>query len=449
MYTCKAPEGVDPVQFFDRFTGDQHPGQDCFKNLPDGLPRGYCQSNLYAWSLGGRALVFPDDIGFPWGEEETEYFLFEVHLNNPEKLGDVTFETGVTIYDTTVLREKEAGMMSIGHATGTSLILPPNSKGWKVVGHCSADCTGSSLEQDGINIFNINLHAHLAGRKMRVRHFRQGTELPWISNDISYDADFQENRPLVENINVKPGDHISMECTYDSKKAVIGGYATSDEMCMLFAFYYPKAPMEFCFSGYPEQSVYDLLGIESVEPPYEGSLDPIVVLPEKWKGLLYSQVLDQEIEWTDELRTTLQNNLLRGNHFDYCRTNISSDPSETIFGVGKSIIQSEVSFRDSYPWVTYPVVDKEYEEPDLCADDETETPPVTPVTDNPTKETPVTDNPTQETPITDNPTEETPVTDNPTEETPKPSPGSADSTKYLNGFITLFVTFFSISMNLH
>jgi hypothetical protein len=60
-------------------------------------------------------------------------------------------------------REKEAGMLSMGHVTSPSLLIPPKTNGWKQVGHCSSDCT-KNLDDEAITIFNINLHAHLSGK---------------------------------------------------------------------------------------------------------------------------------------------------------------------------------------------------------------------------------------------------------------------------------------------
>ena len=37
-----------------------------------------------------------------------------------------------------------------------------------------------SIPEDGIQILNGVLHSHLAGRKMRLRHIRNGKELPVI-----------------------------------------------------------------------------------------------------------------------------------------------------------------------------------------------------------------------------------------------------------------------------
>jgi hypothetical protein len=58
------------------------------------------------------------------------------------------------------------------------------------------------------------------------------------------------------------------ECTYDSTwnngKSVIGGYATTAEMCNTFLWYYPKIPLEFCTSTFNKPALMETLGIESI-----------------------------------------------------------------------------------------------------------------------------------------------------------------------------------------
>lgn len=54
--------------------------------------------------------VLPEEIGYPiGGHSEPEYYLFELHLNNPTELQGVELQTGVNIYYTEELRSIEAG----------------------------------------------------------------------------------------------------------------------------------------------------------------------------------------------------------------------------------------------------------------------------------------------------------------------------------------------------
>jgi hypothetical protein len=58
-------------------------------------------------------LILPENIGYPIGEtgSERDYYMFEIHYNNPSELGNLTFETGAKIYYTDEIREHDAGLM--------------------------------------------------------------------------------------------------------------------------------------------------------------------------------------------------------------------------------------------------------------------------------------------------------------------------------------------------
>ena len=59
-------------------------------------------------------------------------------------------------------------------------------------------------EPEGIKLFAVMLHTHLAGYSVRLRHFRNGVELPSIDQDDSYDFNYQEARMLQEEVVVLP-----------------------------------------------------------------------------------------------------------------------------------------------------------------------------------------------------------------------------------------------------
>jgi len=48
---------------------------------------------------------------------------------------------------------------------------------------------------------------------MKLRHFRNGKELPWILNDPHYDFDFQQNAHLPKEVTVLPGDQLTIGMT--------------------------------------------------------------------------------------------------------------------------------------------------------------------------------------------------------------------------------------------
>jgi len=50
----------------------------------------------------------------------------------------------------------------------------------------------------------------ISGRAIKVRHFRNGTELPWLANDATYQFDYQATRVLPEQVTVLPGDQLTL-----------------------------------------------------------------------------------------------------------------------------------------------------------------------------------------------------------------------------------------------
>ncbi len=58
-------------------------------------------------------------------------------------------------------------------------------------------------QTQSIHLFAGFLHSHLAGRAMRVRHVRNGKELPPILKDDSYDFNFQDYAMLSKQVEIK------------------------------------------------------------------------------------------------------------------------------------------------------------------------------------------------------------------------------------------------------
>lgn len=56
----------------------------------------------------------------------------------------------------------------------------------------------------GIHVFAVLLHAHLAGRGIRLRHFRKGAEMKLLAYDDDFDFNFQEFQYLREEQTILP-----------------------------------------------------------------------------------------------------------------------------------------------------------------------------------------------------------------------------------------------------
>lgn len=53
-------------------------------------------------------------------------------------------------------------------------------------------------------MFGVLLHAHLAGRGIRLRHFRKGEEMTLLAYDDDFDFNFQEFQYLKEEQTILP-----------------------------------------------------------------------------------------------------------------------------------------------------------------------------------------------------------------------------------------------------
>jgi len=70
--------------------------------------------------------------------------------------------------------------------------------------------------QTGIRLVSVVLHSHLAGKKLRLRHIREGRELPPVAEDSNYDFKYQQARVLPQEVSVLPGDELVTECVYQT-----------------------------------------------------------------------------------------------------------------------------------------------------------------------------------------------------------------------------------------
>ncbi|CAG7828065.1 unnamed protein product [Allacma fusca] len=170
----------------------------------------------------------------------------------------------------------------------------------------------SKFPEGGITAFNILLHSHLSGRKMKLRHFRDGKELPWIATDDHYDFNYQQNRLLLENRQILRGDQRIAECTDSSTHVnppagILGGIRTTDEMCDTYLMYYPRMKnLDICASAFQNFAwLLPTLGIQALDS-YFGPNDPTILSPVSLAGKKFSEVVNA-FNWTPELKMGFQN----------------------------------------------------------------------------------------------------------------------------------------------
>jgi len=274
LYECHIPgdlmkeaEGATSADWFQRHVNQ--PGEACYSpNMP--AEWSFClATNAWAWAVGSDGETLPEHTGMPLGEKYggATYFMLETHYDNPAYHAPLIDNSGIRIRYTEHLRQYDTGMMLLGSEVNFLQFIPPHQASFISTGHCTAQCTQEGLPETGIKIISGVLHSHLAGRKMRLRHIRNGIELPVILEDNHYDFNFQASRvPRSETI-VYPGDELLLECDYETKARdapTFGGLSTRDEMCLVFVLYYPRSSLADCRSLPALHTLTQALGIHQI-----------------------------------------------------------------------------------------------------------------------------------------------------------------------------------------
>ncbi|CAI9727121.1 DBH-like monooxygenase protein 1 [Octopus vulgaris] len=234
---------------------NEHDGKCYSKNMP--IDWNNCIEVVFGWAVGGSKFALPEHAGIPvGGKDDPAYYLLEMHYDNPHRKEGIIDSSGIDITLTKSKRQYDAGTLSIGYAVrGYSQLIPPYAEEFKYYGNCEA--CGSMItpegnnqwNEDGVKMFAVLLHAHLAGRKIRVRHIRNGKLLPDVMYDENYDFNYQETRYMKKETILLKGDILQTECVYDTTqrtKFTKGGLGTEEEMCLAYIQIYPRTKLKSC-----------------------------------------------------------------------------------------------------------------------------------------------------------------------------------------------------------
>lgn len=110
----------DAPRYFDHLLGRQ---QECYvlDQTTGPIPTQYCTEVVHVWAVGGRSTFFPDELGLPL--YPNEYFMLQVHYNNPEEKSGIQVNPALEIFYTDKLRQHDAGILTFGHTTPASTSL--------------------------------------------------------------------------------------------------------------------------------------------------------------------------------------------------------------------------------------------------------------------------------------------------------------------------------------
>ncbi|XP_027032512.1 DBH-like monooxygenase protein 1 homolog isoform X1 [Tachysurus fulvidraco] len=279
-------------------------GHECFHpNMPDSFIT--CQTVIFAWAIGGEGFTYPQHAGMSIGTAtDPVYVLLEIHYDNPSLQRKIVDSSGLRLFYTPKLRRYDAGVIETGVWVSLYHMLPPGMQDYVTEGHCMQECLQESLESEmpsGIQVFAVLLHAHLAGRAIRTRHFRQQVELPPLSSDDQFDFNFQEFQPLNPERQLLPGDSLITECIYNTKprkNMTWGGLSTRDEMCLSYLLYYPRINLTRCESLPEITGQLKFIGVTEIHVPIT-TWPFLIKSPKKYSNLSFTKAMDK-FRWTEK-----------------------------------------------------------------------------------------------------------------------------------------------------
>ncbi|XP_066533801.1 DBH-like monooxygenase protein 2 homolog [Hoplias malabaricus] len=213
-----------------------------------------CIQIVAAWGVGGGAFELPEIAGIPVGGKEMNVlYRLEMHYNNQNQASGRVDNSGLRIFYTAQLRQHDAAVLMTGLAVIPGYAMPPNAKDFLTYGLCDTSLIQKVIPEPAqdLEVFSVSLHTHLAGRKVRVGHFRNGTQIDFLSKDENYNFEFQQITNLGKTKTVQLGDKLLVQCTYNTEDRAgltWGGFSTTDEMCLAFLFYYPAMSLTSCVS---------------------------------------------------------------------------------------------------------------------------------------------------------------------------------------------------------
>ncbi|CAL8122548.1 unnamed protein product [Orchesella dallaii] len=214
----------------------------------------YCKDMIYTWGRGGKDIFLPKNTGIPFGVQPDEYYLVEAFLrgqppqngsDDSEKMtGSQEFNVDTDILLTEATRKLEAKIMRIGQNPMHSTIIPPGSLNFEVFGHCASECTERMIpRRKAIRVFGVSFDTGPSGKSATLHQIRNANQIPLVLQDGNHDPSFQQMHILSQETPIRPGDQLTVRCTFDSTFRADGSSVqpqsqVTPERCLAYLWYY-------------------------------------------------------------------------------------------------------------------------------------------------------------------------------------------------------------------
>ncbi|KAG8227662.1 hypothetical protein J437_LFUL006972 [Ladona fulva] len=229
----------------------------------------YCRSIVsFIWAPGSEGIIFPEKRGIPIGgkHKEITYFLLQVQYELEPGHSAISDRSGLDVLYTDRKGFTDAGTILVGHRAHPFLVLPPNRTEFVVRGWCTFEKEEIPGGKE-MKIFSIMLHTDKAGRKVVLRHFRNGHEMKPIIKDDGFQYGLQQHRKLPRDVPVMAGDTIVLECHYNTmnrETLTHGGLMHNNELCIAQLFTTPPSNLMSCMSRPSRRSFLQALHLRKI-----------------------------------------------------------------------------------------------------------------------------------------------------------------------------------------
>ena len=116
----------------------------------------------------------------------------------------------------------------------------------------SGTCKVSTITSSSVQLFAISQHMHMLGTHMKSVVTRTGSP-DIVLQDVDYTFEHQVATLMPALVELKSGDVVTTNCTYDNTTTgtVVFGQSSTDEMCFTDLFYYPEQGANYiCDDGF-------------------------------------------------------------------------------------------------------------------------------------------------------------------------------------------------------
>ena len=188
------------------------------------------QSMIYGSGVGAPDFDFPPGIGLHLAPGQR--LLLNLHLFNASDQ-PLSGRSGALFKEATAAEVPNLAELVLAGPTFT-LNVPEG------VSTQSGTCAINNVAQAPIQVFALSQHMHKLGTHMRSTVSRSGSPEIMLQ-DIAYDFEEQTFHHTSALVELRPGDVLKTECTYNNTTGAIVrfGESSNDEMCFTDLFYYP------------------------------------------------------------------------------------------------------------------------------------------------------------------------------------------------------------------